>query len=155
MPAEKPATAQPSVPPEGILPMDPLGPPRKLVGRACDRYGREAVVSWCVRLLLGEPARADDPDISWLGGHAGWSAEWPRVWAARALDYVFTPAATPAISAGLRDDSWRVQEMACNVVGHQGVVGLRDQLVGLLEHETERVRRAAARALTLVDDRRS
>ena len=136
-----------------ILPMDPLGPPRRLVARACDRFGRVAVVQWCIRLLAGEPGRDSDPDITWLGGQHGWEAAWHRVWAARALSYIYLPEAAAAISAGLRDESWRVQEMACNVVGAQGLTHLREDVERLVDHETERVSRAAARALVQLDER--
>ncbi len=133
--------------------MDPLGPPRTLVARACDRYGRVAIVEWCVRLLLNQPAQSSDPDISWLGGQHGWDEEWRRVWAARALSYVYTPDAAAGISAGLRDESWRVQEMSCNVIAAQGLLQFRDEVARLTDHETERVHRAASRALTLLDER--
>lgn len=132
--------------------MDPLGPPRELVARACDRYGRVAVVEWCTRLLLNEPSQPDDPDISWLGGHYGWDAEWHRVWAARALSYVYTADAAAAVRAGLRDVSWRVQEMTCNLIGAQALTQFRSEVAGLTEHETERVHKAATRALSLLDE---
>ena len=132
--------------------MDPLGPPRRLVSRACDRYGRVAIVQWCIRLLTGEPAQDSDPDITWLGGQHGWDAMWQRVWAARALSYIYLPEAAAAITAGLGDESWRVQEMACNVVGAQGLIHLRGETERLVDHETERVSRAATRALALLDE---
>lgn len=131
--------------------MDPLGPPRTLVARACDRYGRVAVVQWCVRLLLDEPAQPTDPDISWLGGHHGWTPEWQRVWAARALSYIYTPDAAAAVGAGLTDTSWRVQEMTCNLIGAQSLGQFRAEVARLTEHETERVHKAATRALALLE----
>lgn len=132
--------------PDPILPLDPLGPPGKLVRRACDRYGRDRVVDWCVRLVTGGEDQPDDPDISWLGGHHGWDAEWTRVWALRAFTHLDDPAAGAAVEHGLRDPSWRVREMALNVVGRWRLAGFGGELDRLVDDEEARVRNAATRA---------
>lgn len=136
--------------PDPILPMDPFGPPGKLVGRACDRYGSPAVVDWCVRLVTGGVERADDPDISWLGGHHGWDPEWTRVWALRALTHTWEPDGVEAVHAGLRDEAWRVQEMALNVVAHRGLDEFADDVDLLTASPEDRVARAAQRASSLL-----
>src|SRR6266540_610540 len=104
----------------GAMP-DPT--PRQRVEAECARRGRAMVVAGCVRLLGG-----DDRDaglITVLGGRsARWALDprsgpelryWFRVWAARGLLWAWEDSALDAILVALRDDAWRVREMAAKV----------------------------------------
>ena len=138
-------------------------PPKELVTEACARYGTDAVARWCADLLL-KRAALDDPDLTLIGGrHA--AAElargglarpgqeyWPRVWAARALRYAWTPAAAPAVVAALDDPAWRVREMAAKVVAQRELGEAGDALAPLVLDGIPRVRAAAVTALGAVGE---
>lgn len=123
-------------------------------------------MDWCRDLLAGriECADPDTPSLRWIGGppagpdaeRGGWSgtvAYWPRVWAARALRYVWDPAAAADVLAGLRDSSWRVREHCAALVGRYEIAAAAEALCWLADADTEdtvRVRIAAVRALAEV-----
>jgi HEAT repeat protein len=129
------------------------------VQQACSRLGEYEVALWCAEMLVGR-ALPDDERLVWLGGaHAEAFLEgrekspyWPRVWAARALLYAWTPQAGPAVVAALGDDSWRVREMALKVVRLREIGEAADVAAGLVGDEVERVRKAAVRALAFIGE---
>ena len=80
------------------------------------------------------------------------SQYWPRVWAARALLYAWTPQAAPAVVTALGDESWRVREMALKVVRLREIGEAADVAADLAGDEVERVRKAAVRALAVIGE---
>ncbi len=123
--------------------------PRVLV--LAQEEGTRAVALWCAELLLGAAATAT---VLWIGGrHAAQQIErpWPRVWAARALLYVWDDLATDAVVAALTDDAWRVREMAAKVVRLRELPG-GHLLPALLDDPLARVRVAGLRALAVVGE---
>jgi HEAT repeat protein len=134
--------------------------PAERVGAACDRWGEGEVVRRCAAQLVAGPAAPTGElldlaevlgglrDRDFLaGGRPPGHAYWARVWAARALRYVWADFAAPAVVAALDDEYWRVREMAAKVVADQELADAADRLVELLGDDTARVRIAAARAL--------
>ncbi len=133
--------------------------PKELVRAACAEFGADVVVRWCVTVLAGGPWEGEVLDF--IGGPAAkneaWLANptnhyWPRVWAARALLYVWAPSAAPTVVAALSDEAWRVREMAAKVARLRDLGEAGDVLSTLVEDETPRVRLAAVRALALVGE---
>ena len=121
------------------------------VGILASQVGAEAVAEWCARLLSG--AAYEQPSVQWIGGRHAATADhlpeyWPRVWAARALLYEWTPRAEPAVLAGLRDPAWRVREMCAKVARHRALKRAEPILTHLLDDPVLRVRAAAEAALT-------
>lgn len=129
--------------------------PRQRVEAECTRQGRAAFVAGCVRLLEG-----DDSDvrlIQLLGGNtAAWALDparkpeqryWFRVWAARGLLWAWQDTAQPAVRAALRDEAWRVREMAAKVIARHVVGDLLTDVAPLRDDPTLRVRKAATRAV--------
>ena len=126
------------------------------------RIGEEAVVGWCAELLGGTVSFDDPrrPSLKWLGGrHAAGELRrgdvedrgqeyWARVWAARALMYVWRPAAEEAVLAGLHDPAWRVREMCAKVARRHAIAAAEPVLSHLLDDPVLRVRVAAEAALT-------
>ena len=136
--------------------------PAERVDAACDRWGEDTVVRRCAALLglaADTAPTGDDLDLAmvlgglrdrdWLAGGRppGVNAYWARVWAVRALRYVWAEPAAPAVVDALGDDHWRVREMAAKVVGDRQIGEAADHLVTLLGDDTPRVRAAAVRAL--------
>jgi HEAT repeat protein len=73
--------------------------------------------------------------------------EWPRVWGARGLRYLWDDSAGPAVVDGLHDPAWRVAEM-CLKVAWQGELGAAAHpAASLAGHTLRRVRVAALRTL--------
>jgi HEAT repeat protein len=111
-------------------------------------------VSGCVELLAGRPA--DGELVFAIGGPAarsvldGGQQYWLRVWAMRALLYVWDDTARRAVQAGLADESWRVREMAAKVVARRHLGDTLAVLAELRHDPVARVRAAAARALTVL-----
>lgn len=135
--------------------MTPGGPPRGahprvLLASAADQLGEPRVVSWCCRLVAGQE-RADDPDLSWLGGTEEWPLYWRRVWGARGLLYVWSDEAVEAVRQALADPHWRVREMALKVVRARSLQPLDGPAVAALQDDHPRVRAAATRALAVLD----
>jgi HEAT repeats len=132
--------------------------PRERVAVECARRGRGAVVAGCVRLLGGD-AR-DVGLIRVLGGRtAAWALEpgggpersyWFRVWAARGLLWAWDDVAVDAIIAALRDEAWRVREMAAKVVARHLVGDALEVVAALREDPVPRVRAAAERAVVRI-----
>lgn len=135
--------------------------PAERVAEACARWGEAEVVRRCVSLLRLSPdlvPTGDDlelamvlggrPDEKWIaGGRDGAHRYWPRVWAARALRYVWNDSASAAVLDALGDDHWRVRETASKLVRDHEIGEAADVLVDLLGDDTPRVRVAAVRAL--------
>ncbi len=94
-------------------------------------------------LALGGPA-ANQVLAGREGGRDGY---WPRVWAARALLYVWDGAAEPAVVHATTDTSWRVREMAAKVIGHHRLEGAFSAAVCLQDDPVARVSAAALRAI--------
>lgn len=113
--------------------------------------GSRAVALWCAVLLQGgDPTDA----VLWLGGrHAAEEVvpPWPRVWAARALLYVWDDLATEAVIAALTHEAWRVREMAAKVVRLRELPGAH-LLAALVLDPLPRVRVAGLRALAVVGE---
>lgn len=141
------------------------GHPREWVAEACARHGEEAVLAWCAELLSGtDPARLD-LDLDLIGGpgaarmvRTSGATYFPRVWAARAMRYVWHEsgrvgaAARAALVAGLADAHWRVREMAAKVVALHEVGAAADALLPLVRDEVPRVRAAAVGAVGAVGE---
>jgi hypothetical protein len=112
-------------------------------------------VAGCRSLLRG--GEADKRLILALGGRpARWAAGfdeppgpayWLRVWAARALLWVWDDEAGPSILTALSDDAWRVREMATRVVIRHRVRGALPKVKQLRTDPNARVRKAAERAV--------
>lgn len=139
-------------------PSDLGAAPRALLGELCTRRDEPEAVSACCRLLRGGPAEDHADLLPYLAGHPGAAYleqgrpdYWPRVWAARALLYVWDDDASAAVADGLADPAWRVVEMCLKVAArHQLPVG--DAAAGLAEHPLARLREAAVRALGTCGD---
>ena len=143
---------------------NPAWTPAAGVAAAEVALGRASVIAWCCNLLSGRlaPDDPDGPPLEWIGGAPGafplerWQrpdqAYWPRVWAIRALRYVWDPSAEPAVRHALRDEAWRVREHACTVVALREVPDAADQVAELTTDEVPRVRRAACTSLAAVGE---
>ncbi|MFJ1756446.1 HEAT repeat domain-containing protein [Kitasatospora sp. NPDC088134] len=135
--------------------------PGALVAAACAEFGTEHVVEWCAALLAGRAAPDDPerPSLYWIGGRPAAGtlrtgrttgpdlSHWPRVWAARALRYAWTPAAAPAVVGALADPSWRVRETAARVAALRELPETVDLLAALTTDQVPRVRAAALHGL--------
>jgi hypothetical protein len=128
--------------------------PRQSVEQECARRGKDAVVAGCVDLLAG--GEADAELVLALGGPpARWvvtdeppgPSYWIRVWAARGLLWAWDDAALPALEAALRDEAWRVREMALKVVARHRLEDALETAAELQDDPVARVRAAARRAL--------
>ncbi|MGI8528747.1 MAG: HEAT repeat domain-containing protein [Geodermatophilaceae bacterium] len=138
--------------------------PHQRVRQACARWGEAAVVRGCADLLrpgqvvegqlldlvmvLGELTDRDFLKTGKPPGHAYWA----RVWGARALLYAWTDEAAPTVVAALRDEQWRVREMAAKVVVVRELAEGADALADRLGDPVPRVRIAAAHALAAVGE---
>lgn len=103
--------------------------------------GREADPK-LILALGGRPAR-------WAAGFdepAG-PAYWLRVWAARGLLWAWDDEAVPSILNALRDDAWRVREMATTVVIRHHMGDALPIVKRLRNDPNARVRKAAERAV--------
>ena len=113
------------------------------------------MVAGCRALLAGRDA--DPRLILALGGRpARWAAGfdeppgpayWLLVWAARGLLWVWADEATPSIIGALRDDAWRVREMATRVVIRHRIRDALPIVKRLRTDPNARVRRVAERAV--------
>jgi HEAT repeat protein len=123
--------------------------------------GEGKVTDWAGELLTASVV-ADDPDypsIVWLGGaHAQALINnnqlddpthryWVRVWAARALLHLWSPAQATAVVSALGDDAWRVREMAAKVARKHEVGEAAEALAALVGDPQPRVRAASALAI--------
>lgn len=123
------------------------------------------MLSACAELVSGIDPAEVCLDLDHIGGpgaarlmRTSDAPYFPRVWAARAMRYVWHEtgaagdAARAALVAGLADEHWRVREMSAKVVALHQVGDAADALPPLLHDETPRVRAAAARALGAVGE---
>lgn len=128
--------------------------PRQNIEDECSRRGKDAVVAGCVTLLDGGEVDAElivalgGPPAYWaVSGERGGPPYWLRVWAARGLLWNWTDEALPAVMAALRDDAWRVREMAAKVVARHQLGDALAIVADLRDDPNPRVRTAASRAL--------
>lgn len=141
------------------------GHPREWVAEACARHGEEAALSSCAALLTGTDPAEVDLELDLIGGPGAarmvrdsGATYFPRVWAARAMRYVWCEggpagaAAQAALVAGLADPHWRVREMSAKVVTLHEVGAAADALVPPLRDDVPRVRAAAVGALGAVGE---
>lgn len=129
--------------------------PRQSIEAECSRRGRKAVVRGCITLLRGHIA--DDDLVLALGGPAaqgvlegregGRDGYWPRVWAARGLLHAWDGEAVDVIVEAAGDASWRVREMAANVVAKHRLDAAFETVLQMRDDPVPRVRAAAQRAL--------
>ena len=132
----------------------PLGAtPREAVAALVASHGPTWVVDRCVDVLT-----RGDIDGDFLVGLSGRHAEsvlqgreggvegyWPRVWALRALLYIWEERASLAVIGSLSDESWRVREMALKVmIRHHGSVASSRRAI-LARDPVARVREALDR----------
>lgn len=138
------------------MPMSNWGlTPRASIEAECRRRGTSAVAAACTSILLDG---AVDDDLLWVvagpattavlaGREGGRDGYWPRVWATRGLLHAWDDAAAPALTAAIRDDAWRVREMAAKVVAKHHVEDAFEEIVRLRDDPVARVRAAAERSL--------
>ena len=134
--------------------------PRLRITAERDRRGAGPLTAGCVALLEGRPEEVSDALIIVLGGEGGVyildggaggrNGYWPRVWAARGLLHAWDPAATAAVIGATGDEAWRVREMAAKVIARHRVGDAFDAVAALRADPVERVRAAAARAVTVL-----
>jgi hypothetical protein len=134
--------------------------PKLRIAVECSRNGPGPLVTACVALLEGRPDEVSDTMITLLGGDpartvldgnaGGRDGYWPRVWGARGLLHAWDPAATSAIIDATHDEAWRVREMAAKVIARYRVGAAFDAVAELRADPVERVRHAAARAVTVL-----
>ncbi len=134
--------------------------PRLRITAERARRGTGPLTAGCVALLGGRPEEVSDALIIVLGGESGVyvldgaaggrNGYWPRVWAARGLLHAWDPAATGAIIGATSDEAWRVREMAAKVIARHRVGDAFDAVAVLRADPVERVRAAAARAVTVL-----
>jgi HEAT repeat protein len=134
--------------------------PRLRITAERARRGAGPLTAGCVALLEGRPEEVSDALIIALGGEMGGyildgaaggrNGYWPRVWAARGLLHAWDPAATAAIAGATSDEAWRVREMAAKVIARHRVGDAFDAVTALRADPVERVRAAAARAVTIL-----
>lgn len=133
----------------GDVPVDL--PIEKRLAEAVRRYGEAAVVARSLSLLAGNNEGEDF--LLFVGGeHAQGILEgapvlyWPELWGTRALLYVWNDTATDATAAAMRNQAWRVREMAARVAAARSLP-LSAALAVQLTDEVARVRASGARAL--------
>jgi hypothetical protein len=130
--------------------------PRQSIEAECARRGTPAVLAGCAALITGD--YADRGLILALGGpgagrllDGGSHADdyWFRVWGTRGLLWAWqdTAAARKALGVALRDESWRVREMAAKVVARHAVGDALPAVAALRDDPVPRVRAAAHRAV--------
>jgi HEAT repeat protein len=128
--------------------------PHDSIQAECRRRGRDAVVDGCVRLLGSGTtdaalllALAGPAGQKFLDGREHADTYWLRVWALRGLLWTWDERATDAVCAALRDEHWRVREMALKVVARHEIDEAFDPVVRLRDDGIPRVRSAAERAV--------
>jgi HEAT repeat protein len=131
--------------------------PRQSIEAECARRGKDAVVEGCVALLAGRDT--DAGLVLALGGPGaarvitGENKQyWLRVWGARGLLWAWDDIAAAAVTAALRDDHWRVREMACKVIARHQVGDALPIVADLRDDPVPRVRNAAARTMVLLTE---
>jgi HEAT repeat protein len=142
------------------VPIEDLpGSPRERVAALVREWGEVRVVAYCAGLLDGDDPRLDEEALLQLGGlhaRAGLDHDnldyWPRVWAARALLYVWSPDVTPSLVRALDDPAWRVAENAMRVMALREIAEGVDRAVLLRDHQLSRVRATVVRLVGLVGE---
>jgi HEAT repeats len=142
-------------------PEDADASPVDRLRHAVEIYGGSAAVA----RLSGPVLRGSEPDspdvllylggrhaLSMLEGRSRMDRYWLRVWAARALLYVWDPSVASAVVSALSDDAWRVREMAAKVCLKRDLGEAGEVLAVLLYDPVPRVRAAACRALGAVGE---
>lgn len=135
---------------------------------AADALGDDELTAWCADLLASraEWGQRERPDVGWVGGRQARSwgsperpdvndsdnAYWARVWAARTLLYVWSPACGDDVVAALHDPAWRVREMCCKVAVRWEVAQAATTGLDLVADVVPRVRIAAVRVLGAVGE---
>jgi hypothetical protein len=131
--------------------------PHDSIQAECRRRGRDAVVDGCVQLLGSGTtdaalllALAGPAGEKFLDGKEHADTYWLRVWALRGLLWTWDERATNAMCAALRDEHWRVREMALNVMARHRVDDAFEAALQLRDDDVARVRSAAERAVVAV-----
>jgi hypothetical protein len=128
--------------------------PHDSIQAECRRRGRDGVVDGCVRLL--QTGTTDAALLLALAGPAGQKfldggehadTYWLRVWALRGLLWTWDERATDTVCGALRDEHWRVREMALKVVARHQVDDAFEAALQRRDDEVARVRSAAERAV--------
>jgi hypothetical protein len=133
--------------------------PRERVAALVRERGEARVAAYCAGLLDGDDPMLDQEALLRLGGlHARSGLDhdnldyWPRVWAARAFLYVWSPDVTPSLVRALGDPAWRVAENAMRVMARREIADGVDAAVRLSGHELPRVRATVVRLVGLVGE---
>jgi HEAT repeat len=127
------------------------GSPRELVGALSVCWGDAHVAEYCADLLEGADPMGCPEALLYIGGRgaAGLLGRddrvealryWPRVWAARALRYAWSPSAVPALVAAVDDEAWRVAEQAMKVMTKYEVGEGVEAALAWVDHPLPRVR---------------
>jgi hypothetical protein len=129
--------------------------PRQSIERECGRRGKSAVVAGCRALVRGDQVDArlllalGGPGAQkFLDGQPHPDTYWLRVWGLRGLLWAWDDAALPELCLALRDDAWRVREMAFKVISRNLLGDFTPEAAAGGEDAVARVREAALRALT-------
>jgi hypothetical protein len=101
--------------------------PKQSIELECARRGQAQLVSGCVALLRRQDV--DDDLMIALGGPVARAVldsgpkpaylYWLRVWGARGLLHAYADQAEDAVIEALRDEHWRVREMAAKVIARR------------------------------------
>lgn len=128
--------------------------PRESIEQECANRGKDAVVAGCIDLLNGRDVDAElvlalgGPPARWVvTGEAAGPPYWLKVWALRGLLWAWDDMALSSVTSALRDDAWRVREMALKVVSRHRLEDALAIVADLQEDPAGRVRAAASRAL--------
>lgn len=140
-------------------PSEPGASPRRLVTELGQRVGQEQAAGWCGELLSGADPHDYVSMLDYLGSNCRtaafdprWQNYWPRTWGARGLLYVWSPALTSTVVAGLGDEHWRPAEMCLKVARAREIGAAGPGALLLTKAGLPRVRAAALRALGAVGD---
>ncbi len=139
------------------------GSPRELVGALSVCWGDARVAEYCADLLEGADPMGCPEALLYIGGRgaAGLLGPgdrrqalryWPRVWAARALRYAWSPSAVPALVAALDDEAWRVAEQAMKVMTKYEVGEGVEAALAWVDHPLPRVRATVLRLVAAVGE---
>lgn len=144
-------------------PSDLSAQPRDLVLEAERDFGVHATVDTCLALLEGslDFEKLPVPMTYLAGSHALMQMErgylearnqthWPRMWAARAFQYVWTDYAEDGVVTALGDPHRRVREMAAKIVALRELDTAGHALLSLVHDPEPRVQVAALRAATVI-----
>ena len=129
--------------------------PRLRIESACRTLGHEEVIRRCVALIDG--GHVDPEFLVTIGGVPATrllveglpeeQSYWLRVWALRGLLWASPEGSIEVLRNALRDDHWRVREMACRVIARYRVDEVLDEAVDRQSDRVLRVRAAAERAV--------